>query len=412
MKIFRILITISLIINFSQISYTQTPIDEYLIIAAKSNPLLKAKFNQYLAAMEKVPQVGTLPDPQLTFGYFISTPETRVGAQQWNVSLMQKFPWFGLLNAQKDAATLFAKAKFEEFNQAKSELFYNVKETYYKYYFINKAINITAENLKILETIKQLAAIKVEAGIVSLADVLRIEMEINELENQLALLQDKKNDLQVKFNNLLDTNITLTIPDSMQAINQTLNESVLLDSIWQNNYMLKSIDMRMQAFAVSETVASKKGKPTIALGVGYTNVANRADISMPDNGKDILMFPTVSVSIPLYRNKYKAMINEAKLNFRAQENQWQNTKNTIHTVFEKNTTEYADAERRILLYHKQRILAQKALDILIVSYSTDNKDFDEVLRMERLLLKYQLEEEKALIDKNIAIAFTDYLLGK
>jgi hypothetical protein len=75
MKIFRILITISLIINFSQISYTQNPIDEYLVIAAKSNPLLKAKFNQYLAAMEKVPQVGTLPDPQLTFGYFISTPE-------------------------------------------------------------------------------------------------------------------------------------------------------------------------------------------------------------------------------------------------------------------------------------------------------------------------------------------------
>ncbi len=335
MKALKLIMTIILFANFGQLVYAQSPLDNYLVIAAKNNPLLKAKFNSYLAAMEKVPQVGTLPDPQVSFGYFISTPETRVGAQQWNVSLMQKFPWFGLLNAQKDAATLFAKAKFEEFNQAKSELFFSVKETYYKYYFIEKAIAITDKNLKILETIKRLAAIKVEAGIVSLADVLRIEMEINELANQLELLKDKKQDLEVKFTNLLDSAVTIQIPDSMGVLNFSLDEKMVLDSILQNNNMVNSIEMRMQAFASKEIVAKKMGKPSFSVGIGYTNVANRTDLSPPDNGKDILMFPSVSVSIPIYRKKYIAMIKEASLNKQAQENVLRNTKNTLQTVFKK-----------------------------------------------------------------------------
>ena len=52
------------------------------------------------------------------------------------------------------------------------------------------------------------------------------------------------------------------------------------------------------------------------------------------------------------------------------------------------------------------------LDILIVSYSTNAKDFEEVLRIERQLLKYELAYQKALTDKNAAVAFMDYLIGK
>jgi outer membrane protein TolC len=405
-------ILLILVLGFSIKAYTQQPLQEYLQTAALNNPLLKAKFNQYLAAMEKVPQVGTLPDPQLTFGYFISTPETRVGAQQWSVSLMQKFPWFGLLKTQKDAATLFAKAKFEEFEQAKSNLFFEVKNTYYKHYFVSKAITITQENLQILETIKRLSLIKIEAGKTTMADELRIEMEINELQNQLALLNNKKQDLQVAFQNLLDTAVVLQTPDSIWIDAFSGNYALLLDSIYVNNNQLQSIQMRIEAFMKQQIVAKKKGSPSFAIGAGYTNVASRSDYSGSDNGKDIFMFPSFTVSIPLYRKKYAAMIKEAALNAQAQADLSDNLKNKLHTVFEKTTTEYEDAERRILLYKKQRILAKKALDILIISYSTDTKDFDEVLRMERLLLQYELEEEKAKIDKNIAVAFSYYLLGK
>ena len=37
------------------------PLDTYLKIAAENNPLLQSIFNQYLAAMERLPQAKALP---------------------------------------------------------------------------------------------------------------------------------------------------------------------------------------------------------------------------------------------------------------------------------------------------------------------------------------------------------------
>ncbi len=53
--------------------------------------------------------------------------------------------------------------------------------------------------IEILNTFKKLANIKFEAGMVSAVDVYRIEIEIGELENQLALVRDKQWVLEVMF---------------------------------------------------------------------------------------------------------------------------------------------------------------------------------------------------------------------
>ena len=146
-----------------------------------------AKFNEYLAALEVAPQVDALPDPQAAFAYFISPVETRVGPMQFNFSASQMFPWFGTLESKGNVANQAAKAKYEVFLEAKSKLFNEVRSTYYNLYFNQRSIGITRENLEILGTFQKLAKIKVEAGKVSAVDQYRIEMEIGDLENRLAL---------------------------------------------------------------------------------------------------------------------------------------------------------------------------------------------------------------------------------
>ena len=104
----------------------QKLLDNYLITAAENNPGLKAKFNEYMAALEVAPQVSALPDPQFAFSYFIQPIETRVGPQKVKISVSQMFPWLGRLQANEDAATQKAKAKHEIFNDAQSRLYYDV----------------------------------------------------------------------------------------------------------------------------------------------------------------------------------------------------------------------------------------------------------------------------------------------
>ncbi|MCF8304755.1 MAG: TolC family protein, partial [Bacteroidales bacterium] len=96
----------------------------------------------------------------------------------------------------------------------------------------------------------------------------------------------------------------------------------------------------------------------------------------------------------------------------ANEQQRQNTENQLMSLFEKAWKDYKDANRRVDLYGRQTNLARQSLDVLKSQYSTNTADFEEVLRMERKLLKYKLELEKARADQQSANALIYFLMGR
>ena len=63
---------------------------DYLIEAADRHPQLRAQYEAWMAALERVPQVKSLEDPTLTYTQFVQSEINRFRAQ-----LTQKFPWFG-----------------------------------------------------------------------------------------------------------------------------------------------------------------------------------------------------------------------------------------------------------------------------------------------------------------------------
>ncbi len=129
----------------------------YLELAAKNNPAVLQKFYDYQAALQKIPQVGSLPDPELSIGVFLKPMELISGNQVADIRLMQMFPWFGTLKAAKDEMSLMANAKYESFREAKFQVYYDVQSTWYELYKINQGIRISDKNLQILKTIERLA---------------------------------------------------------------------------------------------------------------------------------------------------------------------------------------------------------------------------------------------------------------
>lgn len=132
----------------------------YLEIAAKNNPTVRAKFNEYLAALEKAPQAGGLPDPEFSFGVFIKPMELLGGNQVANFQLMQMFPWFGSLRSARDEASLMAKAKFESFRDAKQEVWFNVRKIWLELYLNHARIDLTQNNLELLKAIERIALVR------------------------------------------------------------------------------------------------------------------------------------------------------------------------------------------------------------------------------------------------------------
>ena len=396
--------------------HASTALDDYLVRAADSNPGLKAKFAAYKAALEQVPQAGSLPDPQVMFGYFIQPVETRVGPQRARISASQMFPWFGALESKKDAAANMAKARYELFAEAKSRLFFEVKSAYYNLYFTRKAIDITKENIAILATFRKLTLIKVESGLASSVDVLRVEMEIADLENRLALLHDTYSSQQTAFNNLIDaeSSAAVTLPDTLAVADRPLDAGATLDSIRTGNHQVLQTEFMEAAYRKQELVARKMGKPSFSVGVDYLIVGKSSNpmTSSSESGTDAIVFPTIGLSVPIYRHKYTAMAREAALLQESQGDGRRDKINMLETTFAETDKEYRDAVRRIPLYLGQSDKAIRALGILRTEYETSGKNFEEILRMERQLLGYELETEKARTDKGAAAAFFEYLMGK
>jgi outer membrane protein TolC len=445
-----------------QISGFTQSLDEYLMIAAENNPELKAYFNEYLAAMEKVPQVGALPDPEVTLGFFIMPMERFMGTQKADIQLMQMFPWFGMLKSQKDEASKMAMTQYELYQNAKNNLFYEVKSTWYEMYRLKEEIRITEENLDIMRQYERLALIRFQSagtgagtntvvmptkpatnqnsitsssggmsgGMASgvtqapsqnstpmgsatpmgksgsgMSDVLRVRIEIKSLENTLAFLKDSRLPLQALFNQLLsrDYDQEVVIIDTLINRSISLERIAILDSITTNNPMLRMLDAEVEAYEAQKTMAKLEGRPMLGAGINYMPFGPRTENGMSMGGNDMVM-PMVRFSVPIYRKKYTALLKEAELKQLAVKQRRENTVNSLSTQWSGAMRNLDDAVRKIEFYNGQTELTKQTLNLIMTSYATDGRDFEEVLRVQQQLLNYQLSLITAVVNQQTTIA--------
>ena len=385
MKKYIIITVITL--GFSILANAQS-LDEYFKIAAENNPGLQAKYKSFEAAMERVAQVSSLPDPNLSFGYFISPVETRVGPQRARFSLTQMFPWFGTLKAQEDVATLMAEAKYQEFLDARNKLLYQVAAAYYPLYELKRLVEIENENISILSSYKDIASVKFQNGKGAMVDVLRVDIMLKDAATNLSILEQKKKPLETRFNKLLNRqeDETIIVQDSLYVEN--LPVTYRRDSLLTSNPLLDELDLKIKASEAQELAATKQGMPKIGVGLDYVIVGQRTDMSVPDNGQDVLM-PMVTMSLPIFRGKYKAAQNEAQLMQESYALQKEDAVNRLTSTYEMIWFEIQKQLDQIILYEEQIMTSQQSLNLLFTAYGNSGKDFEEVLRMQQQILKYQ-----------------------
>lgn len=411
------IIFILLFLGFGSLGHAQS-LDHYLKVAAENNPGLQAFYTEYLAAKQKIPQVGTLPDPELGLGLFLPPMEHISGKEHVSFQIMQMFPWFGTLKSQEDVASKIALTRLEVFYDAMNSLFYQVKNSWYELYRLEQEISTTKDNLDILKDFERLALTRFQVGgsdaqrssKAGMSDVLRIRMELKELENQLVLLENSRKPIQVQFNKLLNRDIsdTIVLADTLAMEELNVHRLLLLDSITQNNPALKILEAEHEAYESQKELVRLQGRPTFGVGLQYTLMSPRMDGGMSHGGHNMVM-PMVNVTIPIYRKKYEAMEQEIELNQHAVRQRKESTVNSLTTEWSSIQRDLDDAIRKANLYAGQIDLAKQILDLLMTEYATDGQDFEEVLRTQQQLLDYQLQLIHATVDQFNSVAYLENL---
>lgn len=456
---------IASIIALSVSAYSQDSLTNYLEIAAKNNPTVLQKLAEYEASLQKVPQVGSLPDPELSAGIFLSPMELVGGKQVADIRLMQMFPWFGTLKAAKDEMSLMAKAKLETLRDAKLQVFYDVQRTYFELLKINQSIRIAEKNLEILRTIERLSLVKfksaanssvvnasggsmmqssssglttssggmsgmggssaanpVSSGMNSapmatsggsgLADLYRVQMEISELENNISLLKNQQLTIAARFNSYLNRKpqTPVHLAEELAADSLDIPLQIVSDSMLQHHPMLGMLQYEQQSLDARREMVTKMGYPMIGLGLNYSLISKNPMLDSEMNGSDMVM-PMVTVTLPIYRKKYKAMQEEVKLQKVATEQGFQATANALQTEYYEAIQLYQDAQRRVKLYQNQADLANKSLNILLKSFSASGFGLTDLLRIRQQTLDYETRQIEAIADNNTAIAWLKRLMA-
>ncbi|MDY0201675.1 MAG: TolC family protein [Tenuifilaceae bacterium] len=382
-------------------------LNDYLQTAAENNPGLRAKHKEFEAAMQKVPQVSSLPDPTISFGYFIP----KMGSQRAELTINQMFPWFGTLGAQADAANLTAEAKYQSFLDARNQLFFQVSAAFYPLFELNQWQQIEQDNIKILEVYKSIANTKFKNGIAPMVDVLRVDIMLKDANTNLEILKQKEKPLVTTFNKLLNRNENeeVEIADSLKI--ELIANKVQKDSLLSENPLLEALELKVKASKANERAAQKQGFPKLGIGLGYMIMDRSSNGGMTDNGKDVLM-PMVSVSIPIFRKKYKAAEKEALLMQESYSLQKEETANMLISNYETVWFELQRQQHLIELYNQQIQLSNQALSLLFSAYSNSGEQFEEVLRMQQQLLKYEKMKATAVAQYQIELAKLNYLTAK
>lgn len=386
-------------------------LNDYLILATKNNPEIKASYLKFEAALQKSPQMRSLPDPTFTVSAFGRMIETRVGTQEARFSVVQMFPWFGTLEAKENIANAMAEATFQSYLDTRNEVLFNVKRVYAELYELQKTIQIEEDNLEVLNTYKELALSKFKNAKGTMVDVVRIDIKRNESTTNIQILKDKYKPLQIEFNTILNRDMHELVAYPIELPITVDNNQILTDSLFNANPKLVILENERLAFEAQKVAAIKEGYPKIGIGLDYSIISKRDVPDLAMNGQDAIM-PMLSISLPIFSRKYSAAKKESEYQIEAIESKKEAVKNNLKASYSSAQYEISKSKNMLTLFETQIKSTKQAISLLITSYSNSGSDFDEVLKMNQDLLMY--EKAKAMETKNLFTAKSklEYLLSK
>jgi len=382
--------------------------------ALANNPEVNVARERHIGALARVPQAMALPEPKLTYRYFVNEVETRVGPQEHGIGLSQTLPWFGKRGLQGDAATETARAAQEGIASIQNTVIAEVANAYYELFYLGRSIEIIRGNRDLVLHLERVARARYGAGAATHADVIRAQVELGIIENRLGSLKDRRAPLFARLNALLNRPTTeiFDLPSILIFEPVLYTDDELLAKVSLHNPDLRATSFEIEAAHRQRERANKNYLPDITLGLDYIATGDARMPGVQDSGDDALS-ATIGFTLPIWRSKYDAGVKEADAILRQQQFKRDQQLNTFHAETVTALFKLRDAQRQIDLYEKA--LLPKANESLVATqraYSTGAAPFADTIDAQRMLLNFELSFARAITDHHQARIVLEKLTGQ
>lgn len=344
-----------------------------------NSPELQAAYARWQAAVAEIPQAESLPDPMVGYGYYVERMDTRQ-----KVWVEQTLPGFGKRRLRGGVASEGARAAADGLQTVAADIRLQMLEAIADWVAVLRSADLVEKNLQLVEQLEQVALQRYRAAEASQADVLRLQMEMETLKVDLESWRQRKPAIQARINAVrgrapdYPVPAISRLPESWLVPTDDTGEVVAL----AGNPDLRERESRIRQAEQVRSLARRESLPDVTIGVEY--MENKA--GMPDE-----WMAMVSINIPIWQDRYRAMRREANENLRAAEADYRALSQKLQAEARMARFEEQDAARRVRLFRESLLpKAHQSLAILESAYKTGSSGFLDLLEAQRTVLELEL----------------------
>src|SRR5712691_11004384 len=173
----------------------------------QNNPEIQAARSRFEAATKRPSQAGALPEPTASYTNLgVGHPFSRLNASEFSYQgfgVSQEFPFPGKLALASEEAKREAEGFQQNYRAIVLDVTARLKVAYYEWLTVNKAIELTRKHSDLLSRFEEIARNRYTVGKGLQQDVLKAQLEVSTLEQQLAMLDEKRLRAEAEIASLL-----------------------------------------------------------------------------------------------------------------------------------------------------------------------------------------------------------------
>jgi cobalt-zinc-cadmium efflux system outer membrane protein len=378
--------------------------------ALKNSPVLQASESRVAASTYRIPQVTSLPDPELRIGYqndgFDSYSLGDSPMSQWMFSASQMFPFPGKLPLKGEIARRDSEGFTASYDALRLKTVRKVKELYYDLFLAYKDIDLIRDKITLFSRIEDAALARYSTGMAQQQEVLMAQTEKYRLLEKEEMVSQKRESVEAMLNATIgrDVNAPLGRPAGLhyEPFDRSLKD--LVDVAWANSPEIREKEKMVSAAEIAVRLAERQYYPDITVSANYSKRAGAF--------ADMWALST-AVNIPLfYRTKQRQGVLEARARYAEAKEDLESTKLAIAAEIRDNYSREAASGRLMSLYREGLIpKATQDFEAAIAGYATGKADVVTAITALKSLVDADLLYWDQLVEGEKAVARIEAITG-
>ncbi len=368
------------------------PVETYVHYALGANPEIFAARQRVEAETMRVPQAAALQDPMLEVNPFLDPMHMGDMRQVIDMGVSQQIPWRGKRGTRAAAAEQEAERARAELAATELAVIEQVKVAYYELYFIQQAIQVTEADRELLNGLQAIASARFGVGEVTQQDVLRAELEILELDNQLVQLNQQLTSARAR----LARQLHLSPETPLRALEDLPEEQIPQDVARLYD---QAVAARPELHAQLADIMQQRHNVDLARLEYFPDVRlsgmwmgmDRPNAPPGGSSGGSAVKLGIGVNLPIYRQRLDAGLREAEARVVASARQYDSlrdqTREEVADLFAQ-----VQSQQELLRLLREEIVpkADQTFEVSLRAYEVGDVTFLQLVDNWRQLLRFQI----------------------